>query len=44
MDIYYEFLVAAILIPTLMLVGLIAYMKYRKSDKDFLSGKKSNPV
>jgi len=30
MDIYYEFLVAAILVPTIMLLGIIAYMKYRK--------------
>jgi len=30
MDIYYEFLVAAILVPAIMLVGLIAYMKFKK--------------
>ena len=29
-DIYYEFLVVVILVPTLMLLGLIAYMKFRK--------------
>ncbi len=33
MDIYYEFLVAAILVPALMLGGLIVYMKYRKPKK-----------
>ena len=30
MDIYYEFLVAAILVPALMLLGLIIYMKFGK--------------
>jgi len=30
MDIYYEFLVAAILVPAVMLLGLIAYMKFGK--------------
>ena len=33
MDIYYEFLVAAILVPALMLLGLITYMKFRKPKK-----------
>ncbi len=33
MDIYYEFLVAAILVPALMLLGLIAFMKFRKPRK-----------
>ncbi|NMI82580.1 hypothetical protein HX860_07475 [Marine Group I thaumarchaeote] len=30
MDIYYEFLVVATLVPVLILVGLFAYMKFRK--------------
>jgi hypothetical protein len=33
MDIYYEFLVAAILVPAIMLLGIIAYMKFRKPRK-----------
>jgi len=43
-DIYYEFLVAAILVPALMLLGIIAYMKFRKSEKYSLQGRKSSPA
>jgi len=44
MDIYYEFLVAAILIPALMLLGIITYMKFRKSKKYSSQGAKSSPI
>ena len=33
MDIYYEFLVASILVPAIMLLGIVAYMKFGKPKK-----------
>jgi len=45
MDIYYEILVGAILIPALMLLGIIVFMKIRKSKKLSSSKEvKSSPV
>jgi len=41
-DIYYEIMVAVILVPTLMLLGIIFYMKFKKP-KSSISGK-SSPV
>jgi len=43
-DIYYELLVAVILIPTIMLLGIIAFMKFKKSKKNFSQGVKSSPA
>jgi plastocyanin len=43
MDIYYEILVGAILIPALMLLGITMYMKFRKT-KNYSQGFKSTPV
>ncbi len=43
-DIYYELLVAIILVPALMLLGLIAYMKFGKSEKFSSQGVKSSPI
>ena len=44
MDIYYEILVAVILVPTIMLLGIVLYMKFRKSDKSSLQEVNSSPV
>ncbi|MBT8242674.1 MAG: hypothetical protein HKP34_03050 [Nitrosopumilus sp.] len=42
LDIYYELLVAIILVPALMLLGIIIYMKFRKSEN--YSQEKSTPL
>ena len=42
MDIYYELLVAIILVPALMLLGIIIYMKFRKSENH--SQEMSTPI
>ncbi|MFQ5781647.1 MAG: plastocyanin/azurin family copper-binding protein [Nitrosopumilus sp.] len=39
-DIYYEILVAVILVPAIMLLGIVAYMKFGKSNK---SSEQSKP-
>lgn len=44
MDIYYEILVAVIIVPALMLLGIIMYMKFRKSDKHYSQKVKSSPI
>lgn len=43
-DIYYELLVAIILIPTLMLFVIIAIMKFGKPKKYFSKEEKSSPI
>ena len=42
LDIYYELLVAIILVPALMLLGIIIYMKFKKSDNP--SQEMSTPI
>jgi len=44
MDIYYEFLVGGIVIPALMLLGIVMFMKYKKSEKYPSQGSKSSPI
>ena len=43
-DIYYELLVAVIVVPTIMLLGIITFMKFRKPKKHSSQGAKSSPV
>jgi len=42
LDIYYELLVAIILVPALMLLGIIVYMKFKKSENN--SQEMSTPI
>ena len=42
LDLYYELLVAIILVPALMLFGIVMYMKFRKSDNH--SQEMSTPI
>ena len=44
LDIYYELLVAVIVVPTIMLLGIITFMKFRKPKKYSSQGAKSSPV
>jgi len=44
LDIYYELIVGAIVIPALMLLGIVLYMKYKKSEKHSSIGMTSSPV
>ena len=44
LDIYYELLVAVIVVPTIMLLGIITFMKFRKPKKHSSQGAKSSPV
>ncbi len=44
LDIYYEMLVAVILVPAFMLLGIVLYMKSRKSKKHSSQNMKSSPV
>ena len=43
-DIYYELLVVIIIVPTIMLLGIITFMKFRKPKKHSSQGAKSSPV
>ena len=44
MNIYYEFLVGAILVPGIMLLAIIVVMKYRKSNNYSSQGVTSTPI
>jgi len=44
MDIYYELLVGAVLVPAIMLLAIIMVMKYRKSNNYSSQETKSSPV
>ncbi len=43
-DIYYELLVAIILVPAIMLLGKIAFMKFGNTKKHFSQGVKSSTI
>jgi len=44
MDVYYELLVTIILVPAVMLLGIVLYMKFRKSKKHSSQETPSTPI